>query len=302
VNKTGIEYLDLSWNPIAMRCTPCGEGCQQCWHLRMANRLSGNLAIRCDLRAAYAGEEPPVLVEQRLWDPLRRKKPARIGVQFMGDLFHDDVPFEFVHQVFETMERAQWHTFIILTKRPERMQQFIDIYSRWRSWPLPNVWGLVSAENQQRADERMPILLRTPFAVRGVSLEPLLGPVILPDDFLALGKRAWVIAGGETGPGARPAHPDWFRGVRDACAAADVPFFFKQWGEWWPHGLGRGSFLDSLNLERTCWLDIRGSVNPTYSAMLWEPEKCYRVGKKAASRLLDGQKWEQWPKREVADD
>ena len=200
MNKTNIEYLDLSWNPIAMRCTPVGAGCKNCWHLAMADRLAANPSIPEDLREAYAGG-PPVLVESRLDAPLRRKKPARIGTQFMGDLFCADVPDDFIDCVFGVMSIATKHTFVVLTKRPDRILEWMDglpknpvsrfkgalILNGWDffdhrllggfdqwTWPLPNVHFGVSVSTQDDADRNIPEPLLTSAAVRIVSVEPML--------------------------------------------------------------------------------------------------------------------------------
>jgi protein gp37 len=191
---------------------------------------------------------------ERLDEPLRWKKPSRVFVVSMGDLFHEDVPTEYIFQVWERMRIAKQHVFKVLTKRPERMSDWVE-YHTW-SWleriPLPNVWLGVSVENQDAANERIPLLLQTSAAVRFVSYEPALEPVdfapylgscpdcggsgYLPDgrgsgEFCGCNAARgldWVIAGGETGPGARPADLDWFRRVRDDCVATGTPFFFKQ--------------------------------------------------------------------------
>jgi protein gp37 len=236
MNKTGIEYMDLSWNPIAMRCTPASEGCANCWHLRMADRLAGNTKLPDDVRAAYAGDGPPVRIAERLEQPLKRKKSAVIGVQFMGDLFHEDVPDEFIRHVFQVMGKCEQHVFQVLTKRPERMRNWINEYVVDRDGnpdPFPHIWLGVTVEN---ADNlwRVPELLQTPAAVRFVSCEPLLGPIIVKPCLTENKPRRWyrgidwVIAGGESGPGARPMHPDWARSLRDQCQAAGVAFFLKQ--------------------------------------------------------------------------
>jgi len=214
---------------------------------------------------------PIILHPDRLEKPLHWREPRMIFVNSMSDLFHEDVPHNFIGRICGVMAEAHWHTFQILTKRAKEMAEFSRALAHYpkgdraqrpvHGWP-PNVWLGVSAEDQRRADERIPLLLQTPAAVRFVSLEPLLGPVDIlavssaprcsqpikglygVDTMCALrkghtgdhspiwrGDRTildWVIVGGESGPGARPMHPDWARGVRDQCAAAGVPFFFKQ--------------------------------------------------------------------------
>lgn len=236
MNKTKIEYLTHTWNPIAMRCDPVSEGCTNCWHLGMAKRLAGREGYK--LRDAYAGKSPPVLVESRLDEPLRMRGVATIGVQFMGDLFHADVPFDFVDKVMKTIIDVPWHTFIILTKRAERMYDYfygenITDYSS-RPVPFPNVIGMVTAENQEQADKRIPWLLKTPFAVRGVSVEPMLSSISVKHYFDLNGGGAyfrgldWIVNGSETGPGARPMSLDWARSLRDQCLTSNTPFFFKR--------------------------------------------------------------------------
>jgi len=185
MNKTAIEYLDYTYNPIAMRCTPVGPGCANCWHLTMADRLAANPSIPKEQREAYAGG-PPVLVESRLNAPLRRKKPARIGTQFMGDLFHEDVPNDFRTQIYDVMACAEEQVFLVLTKRPENIRHWEWWVSEY--WPgdsaygvtmdvyglIPNIHLGVSASTQRDVDQNVPILLQTPAAVRLLSLEPML--------------------------------------------------------------------------------------------------------------------------------
>jgi len=198
-----------------------------------------------------------VLHSDRLNQPLKWRKPKRIFVNSLSDLFHEDVPDAVIDGVVDVMCQADQHTYQILTKRPERMLAYAE--SR-ELRALDHVWLGVSCENQATADARIPILLQTPAAVRFISAEPLLGPVDLDGylgDDLAIAEYEygsfqygqgldWIIAGGESGPGARPMHPDWARSIRDQCRAAGVPFFFKQWGEWdqglFPtrHGKGGG--------------------------------------------------------------
>ena len=258
MNKTNIEYLDFTWNPLAMRCTPISEGCANCWHLTMANRMALNWTL--PYRNAYCEGESPVLVKSRLEDPLKRKKPAIIGVQFMGDLFHEDVTYEQQVEIFQVIAEASWHTVLILTKRPKNMFDFIQSIEDWEWYHFQHVWWGVTAENQQTADERIPILLQIPAAKRFVSIEPMLGWVDLtsinvarrhkplgqsePFDINALtgdycftddgdyefDKLDWVIAGCESGPKRRQAYAQWFRELKNQCVEAGIPFFLKQAG------------------------------------------------------------------------
>ncbi len=247
MNKTGLEYLDYTWNPLAMLCTPVSEGCAHCWHISMANRLSGVSAIHEEARKAYAGGEP-YLYEDRLNDPSKLRKPSIIGVQFMGDLFKEDVPFEFIDKVWDIINIYRQHTFIILTKRPERVMEYVKRIEVFRFHS--NIWLGVSISNQKDADAWIPTLLETPAAVRFVSIEPMLGLVNLRNIDCGVGRKFnaiqnkgenpthwersgnklnWVIVGGESGPGARTIDINHAREVKNHCVAADTPFFFKQW-------------------------------------------------------------------------
>jgi len=238
MQRTGIEYLDYTFNPIAMRCTPVSAGCKNCWHLRMATRLAGNDCFARDRQRAYHGDGPPLLLEDELTAPLRLRKPGVIGVQFMGDLFHDAVPFKMVDSVIGIAAQCQRHTFVVLTKRTRRALAWLA----WRSTftnqtDLPrNVIFGTSIENQPTADERIPLLLEVPAARRMVSIEPMLGPVDLwyaafdGSESRPLGKLPgidWAALGAETGPKKRRMDLDWARSVRDQCLDAGVPFFFK---------------------------------------------------------------------------
>lgn len=257
-DKSGIEWTDATWNPVT-GCTKVSPGCDHCYAERVTERFQGKGAF-----------DKVVLHEDRIGLPLRWRKPRKVFVNSMSDLFHDDVPDGFIAKVFAVMATAYNHTFQVLTKRHGRMRsllnsaEFVDLFDReycaipdWaNSWPdgeyapghfhlahgpLENVWLGVSVENQQWADIRIPALLDTPAAVRFLSCEPLLGPVDLArsinvNPFAAYhfqpGGIDWVIVGGESGPGARPMHPDWVRSLRAQCNASGVPFLFKQWGEW----------------------------------------------------------------------
>lgn len=302
-----IEWTDATWNPIT-GCTLVSEGCRNCYAARLAATRLKDHPSRAGLARVNAAGEAKFTGGVRFnlqWldQPLRWKRPRRIFVCAHGDLFHTGVPHEWIDRVFAVMALAHWHQFQILTKRSEKMREYMtrllgsDIAPRgvtcppWnallnraeRAWihadpdymisvrprmmaalqsrteplpdgPLPNVWLGVSVEDQATADERIPPLLDTPAAIRFVSCEPLLGQVNLHWLHIAgtngldattgeieeretgriiNGPRLdWVIAGGESGDGARPAHPDWFRSLRNQCRRAGVAFHFKQWGEW----------------------------------------------------------------------
>jgi protein gp37 len=243
----------------------------------------------------------------------------------MGDLFHDDVPDEFIRKAFQTMGDASQHTFIILTKRPERMRKIISGFLNEKDFatltgsteppfPWPNVWLGVSVENQSTSDERIPLLLQTPAAVRFISVEPLLGPIDLKlgpfppcshkgcynhitHSCEGCGRRQgklpidWVIVGGESGPGARPMHPDWVRSLRDQ--AADVPFFFKQYGEWAPvEILTQKDLRTGIKSGVLRYVDINGNIA---SHSMSHDCLMERVGKKKAGRELDGRMWNEMP-------
>ncbi len=226
MQRTKIEYLTHSWSPIAMRCTPVSAGCDNCWHLVMAKRLSKNPMIDRNRQDAYKGGVP-LLDEEKLYAPQHLKKPARIGTMFMGDLFHESLNWNMQLPVFHEIQSSPRHTFFILTKRPKNMKRFMDSLEDPENRDWPNVYFGVSVEDQKTYDERASILSRIECTHRFISFEPLLGPVI--GEFFNW-RCDWAIVGGETGPYARPSHPDWVRSIKDQCQAAGVPFFFKSWG------------------------------------------------------------------------
>ena len=353
--STKIEWADETWG-IITGCTKVSDGCAHCYAERMSKRLAG--------RCGYPKDEPfkVTLHPEKLAEPLKWKKPRKIFVNSMSDLFHEDVPDEFIARVWWVMgqcagyldpSRYRGHTFMILTKRPKRMKDWLDGWrdqetrKRWiesfgemfdwmsgpRYWPdvLPNVWLGVSVENQVAADERIPLLLQASAAVRFISAEPLLSEINIsrylkwpvckcwcPDgDPNKYGKYHWekqslvsadwvgidrVIVGGESGPGARPMHPDWVRSLRDQCQAAGTKFFFKQWGEWivpedgavacrvcgctWHNACNDGCYWVEPGLCGKCV----GKPIPTFRAV-----KFRRVGKKKAGRELDGRTWDEMP-------
>ena len=271
------------------------QGCAHCYAERMAVRLAGRFGYPA------APDQFRVTVHpERLEEPEGWSKPQRVFVDSMSDLFHKDVPDLFIHEVFAMMDRADWHTYLVLTKRPERMREFMVEWCKLNDRrPLRNVWLGVSVEDQRTADLRVPALLSTPAAVRFVSCEPLLGAVDLlpflvesPEDCSQFCPPDvcidWVICGGESGPGARPMCLDWPRALRDQCQVAMVPFLFKQWGEWAPY-----QDVD-CNGEVRLWHAEDGLKH------FWEMGETVsqRCGKKAAGRDLDGVLWDEYP-REV---
>jgi protein gp37 len=270
--KSNIAWTNTTWSPVT-GCTKVSDGCKHCYAEReVETRWSKNP------KSIFFGRKftDVQIHPEQLDKPLHWKKPQRIFVCPRADLFHESVPDEFIDKVFAVMALAPQHVFQVLTKRPGRMLEYMSkgvanrvgravtctqgwypsAVDRAHAMPLPNVWIGVSVENQATADERIPLLLQTPAAVRWVSAEPLLGPINLMKNTTVLERLRvqksladgatiefmrrhlemldWVIAGGESGPHARPMHPDWARTLRDQCQDAGVPFFFKQWGEWIP--------------------------------------------------------------------
>ena len=211
--RSSIEWTESTWNPMT-GCTKISPGCKHCYAERMALRLQAMG------QPNYVNGFKLAVHEHMLELPLTWKKPQMIFVNSMSDLFHEEAPLEFVQMVFDTMRRASWHTFQVLTKRSRRLLEI----NREIDWPV-NVWMGVSVENQKYTF-RIEHLRQTNAHVKFLSLEPLLGP--LPD--LDLRGIDWVIVGGESGPGARPMAEEWVIDIRDQCLAARAPFFFKQWG------------------------------------------------------------------------
>jgi protein gp37 len=295
--KSSIEWTDATWNPVR-GCSRVSEGCRNCYAERVAARFSGSREWGAKGGPLHRGGDPffgfatvtpsgprwtgkVELVEEHLADPLRWKKPKRIFVNSMSDLFHENLPDEAIDRVFAVMASCPQHTFQVLTKRAANMRRVMtEMYgryaSRWTSWPLPNVWLGVSVEDQATADARIPLLLQTPAAVRFVSYEPALGHV----DFMpwltaicsqcgqAYSERAcgpthavvwnmrgrtgnrldWIIAGGESGPGARPFDIHWARDVIAQCKEAGVACFVKQLGAA-PSESSAACYFEGVQLE-----------------------------------------------------
>lgn len=353
---TKIEWTDATWNPVT-GCTKISEGCTHCYIARTPPfRMAGRRFEHPEGPDRIGATTGVQLHPERLGVPVAWRKPRRIFVCSLADLFHAAVPELHIAKVFAAMHLAPQHTFQVLTKRSGRMRSLLSSHdfrlaveacARTQApratpanaplpWPLPNVWVGVSAETQRWADIRVPDLLRTPAAVRWVSAEPLLGPldlspwldpvaaceqcdvvcpgcpfgkaVICSEDYrmwadgkpldeqdvdaaFAAGQNVtdhqpirhldWVVAGGESGPGARPMHPDWARGLRDQCAEAGVAFLFKQWGEFAPTGRSKGVIPGEIHV---------GEPDPDgfFANMR-------KVGKKAAGRVLDGRTHDDYP-------
>jgi protein gp37 len=221
-SNSTIEWTEATWNPVT-GCTKVSEGCRHCYAAVMAKRLHamGNPRYQNGFNVTLHYD----LIEL----PLQWRKPKRIFVNSMSDLFHRDVPFDFVLSIFKTMEKASWHTFQILTKRSNRLAELASDLP----WPK-NVWQGVSVEDE-RVIHRIDDLRRIPAHVRFLSLEPLIGPL----DNLDLTGIHWVIVGGESGYGARPMKEEWVRSIMRQCREQGVAFFFKQWGGVQKHRTGR---------------------------------------------------------------
>ena len=356
-----IEWTDATWNPIrayldgrggdgsrlGWHCEHVSEACRHCYAETMNGRFGTGLPYARQSRDRVE----IILDEKTLTQPLRWKKPRKIFVCSMTDLCADFVPDEMIDRVFAVMALCPQHTFQVLTKRPMRMRAYAETVTLARlirgsndlpsdpvampSWPLPNVWIGVTAENQEQADKRIPDLLATPAARRFVSIEPMLGPVNLlgPENEgpLANGEPTqeqieadktgwfvlrygaprldWVICGGESGRHARPTHPDWARSLRDQCVAAGVPFFFKQWGEYLPVGQS----LPGCGKVHGATAVKPGRMKLHFGGTPKQPPKhafaergvpfdstadgrlAFRVGKKRAGRLLDGREHNEFP-------
>lgn len=278
--QSKIEWTQHTWNPVT-GCSKISEGCQNCYAEGMARRFGGDDAFRVTLHP------------NKLSIPSERKTPTTYFVCSMSDLFHEEVPFEFISKVFSVMQQNQRHTFQVLTKRPKRVLEYYAYQKEWLGiiLPLENVWIGVTAENQKEANHRIPILLDIPAALRFVSIEPMLEAIDLEDirdqqkfpsllrkDVLRgqdihedddnlwtpIEKLDWVICGGESGQKARPLNPLWVKSLQEQCLHANVPFFFKQWGEF------------------TC-----------------KNGEMVRVGKKEAGHLIDGKECREMPKENL---
>jgi protein gp37 len=225
-DSSAIEWTDATWNPVT-GCTKISRGCDNCYAERFSERFRGVPGH------PFQSGFDLTLRPERLEQPLNWKRPRMIFVNSMSDLFHKDVSRDFVDQVFDTMERADWHVFQLLTKRSSLMMRYLR--GRYGSSRAPaHIWCGVSVEDAQ-AEGRIAHLRAAAASIRFLSLEPLLGPI----GRLDLTDIDWVIVGGESGPGARPVHVDWVREIRDQCLTQGTAFFFKQWGGLRPKSGGR---------------------------------------------------------------
>lgn len=323
MSKTKIDWCDEVWNPVT-GCSQISEGCKNCYAEKMANRLQkmGLYKYRKGFRVECHDDE---------FDKRFPGKGKRIFVNSMSDLFHPEVPFDFVDSVFtEISKHNNRHVFIILTKRPERMKEYLTSdrsnhkFAGYMGWPLKNLWLGVSVENQKAADERIPLLLQTPAALRFVSVEPMLEQIYITkmglcrcdcsgEFFTSAGKNRytapcwrcentieykgidWVICGGESGANPRPLHPDWVRSLRDQCVSAGVPFFFKQWGSWEPFYDRDIDDPDWRNIPREitgriCRINADGKQGFHGERLVY-----FRKSKIEHLPLLDGERWNQFP-------
>lgn len=322
--KSKIEWTGRTLE-VTGGCSECSPGCRGCFARgliwRFAHKKGSQhdkyrgLVEKVNGKLRWTGKI--VLFREHLEQPLKRKKPTTYFVDSRSDLFHPGVNIGWLTHIFDTIEQCPQHTFQILTKRPEQALKMMwgrhEDNNGWRYFAEtsfhPNIWFGVTVCNQEEADKKIPILLQIPAAVRFVSIEPMLGAIdirpYLPP-IVTVGKNHrlidrpkekiiadqeihQVIVGGESGPGARPMHPDWARGIRDQCVAAGVPFFFKQWGEWIAPGLS-GPLMGGIP-SPSCKLK-----SYTFPGDGHFCKKVYRVGKKKAGCLLDGKSWSEYPK------
>lgn len=305
---TKIEWADMTINPV-VGCSHCSPGCDNCYAERFAARLARNPKTAekykgvVDENGKWTGTVN-LHMDGCLHAATVTRKPKRFFIGSMTDIFHENIPDEEIRSLFLSMTIVpnDFSTYMVLTKRPHRARAVLE--DMLISCPeLHRVWLGVTVCNQAEANEKIPVLLQTPAAVRFVSVEPMLEAVDLrgnlchwtcPDGsgswFSPVPGKVhhrlldWVICGGETGPGARPMHPDWVRGLRDQCQGARVPFFFKSWGEW----------VTENQSPEDIVLPGHSTIPHGWKGRKYE-ESVYRVGKRRAGRLLDGRTWDKFP-------
>lgn len=301
-----MKYWNKAWS-LVDGCTPCSPGCEHCWSAAIAHRFKRegepgySTGILTDEKGIFNGQI--VTRPERLDIPLKCKKPTVYAV--WNDLFHEDVDFNFIRKAFEVMQECNRHKFLILTKRHQKIREFM----LRNNLPLKNVWCGLTVCNQQEVDEKIPVFLQVP-EKKFLSIEPMLGAINIRKYLwhgIHPGEQKWrttpspidvVILGGETGPNARPMHSDWVRSVRDQCQG--VSFFFKQWGEWQPE-----DSLDFYSAYEKTYTNGRGkrflTGTKTQVHEIHNPSKVnshiyfVRVGSKKAGRLLDGREHNELP-------
>jgi protein gp37 len=326
-DKSAIEWTDATWNPIA-GCSVISPGCKHCYAMTLARRLelmgqAKYAGLTTETKAGAVFNGVVRFDGKALEQPGRWKRPRRILVNSMSDLFHKNVPDAWIDQVVAEMATTRWHTYQVLTKRAGRMRAYLEGLRDGRTIdlgagvmihlpkPLPNVWWGVSVEDQARADERIPELMNTPAAIRFLSCEPLLEGIRI-GRYLEDHDIDWVIAGGESGHRARWMQPAWARSLRDQCNALGVPFFFKQWGEWliaerhagrsscsWQ--FGDGDRLDVVN-EQTDIIVATAQEHRGEPQRIWgrygatgDGQLAKRPGKSHSGRAIDGMEWSMFP-------
>lgn len=285
--NTAIEWTDATWQ-IVTGCSIKSPGCMNCYAMRMAATRLRNHPSRVGLTHEINGHHvwTGEVRFNRQWldQPLTWKKPRDIFVAAHGDLFHESVPLGWITDVFDMMARCPWHRFQVLTKRPGHALDLI-----FPRPPMPHVWIGSSVERQQEADERrQPLGLLAELGWNTwISYEPALGQV----DWTGWEFVRWFVSGGESGPSARPSHPDWHRRARDWCAATEVPYFFKQWGAFGPEGLSSQAWICRPDGSIDPYPTPNGIGHHRKEGYSW----IYRVGKKAAGALLDGRLHREMP-------
>ena len=316
MDNSRIEWTDATWNPLR-GCTRVSEGCRNCYAEAIAARFSGpgqayeGLAEMHNGAPRWTGKM--MLAENHLLDPIRWKRPRKIFVNSMSDLFHESVPDEWIYKIFSVMRKANHHVFQVLTKRPKRMLEIMSTLrevtiERATEHGVPewfsnayydnglidrHIWLGVSVEDQKTADARIPLLIKSPAGKRFLSCEPLLGPIKFKNHHWPID---WVIVGGESGSGARPMHPDWARSLRDQCKAAGVSFFFKQWGEYAPIGeMPNGDTPGCSDYHKNAKSVVLQRDGRIEFAFPEGAMTMLKIGKHAAGRLLDGCEYSQFP-------
>lgn len=238
--NSAIEWTEQTWNPV-VGCTKLSPGCKHCYAERMAERLEA-IGVR-----GYENGFKLTLVPERLEEPLRRKKPTVYFVNSMSDLFHKDIPDEYISRVFEIIRKTPQHTYQILTKRADRLQKYFLSHAA----PV-NAWLGTSVENRKHGLPRIDKLRSVSATIRFLSIEPLLEDI----GEINLTNIHWVIVGGESGPKARPMKPEWVMGIKKQCEQQNVAFFFKQWGGWGADGKKRSKKSNGRLLENRTWDDM----------------------------------------------